>query len=592
MTTPFTTSTTDSQMHNNIMAAGSRDRPYTLSTVVVLAVPATENSLAVPEHTTIETLQTMSPKIKAHYESEKEAIHLILTGIGDEIYSTVDAYKIAQYHATTKNKGKAIAKPITPPSESASEDDSDPEQAQRDKDMQKNLAHIAKYFKKIYKPTNNNLKTSSNSRNKNVDTTPRYMAKIQEVPTADSGTDSEPLEQVQYNDEYNVFANVNQHYERAALANLIANLKLDVDENKKIQKQLKKANTSLAHELEQCKSILAETSKTLEESNSVRDNTTVPSQQELDLLFGPLYDKFFNAGTSSVNESSSPTGNSKQRDMPPIMNTQSLTKPIGQQMKMLRKTMIIKQKMNLPILSVHRNLLKPVQTRRQLATDPEMCMFTLTVSTAEPKNIQEAMADSACLNAMQEELHQFNKLYVWELVDKPFGKHGIDFEESCALVACLEVVQIFVAYAAHKSFPIYQMDIKTTFLNGLLKEEVYVSQPDGFVDPDHPEKVYRLRKALYGLKQAPRACNSGGIQFLGDKLVSWMSKKKDCTIMSSSEAEYVALFASCAQVITEYQLADMFSKALSKDEFKYLVRRMGMRCLTPAKLEVLANDSV
>ncbi|GJV78454.1 retrovirus-related pol polyprotein from transposon TNT 1-94 [Tanacetum coccineum] len=72
-------------------------------------------------------------------------------------------------------------------------------------------------------------------------------------------------------------------------------------------------------------------------------------------------------------------------------------------------------------------------------------------------------------------------------------------------VARLKAVRIFVAYAAHKSFSIYQMDVKTTFLNGPLKEEVYVAQPDGFVDPDHLENVYRLRKALYGLKQAPRA---------------------------------------------------------------------------------------
>ncbi|GKA81594.1 retrovirus-related pol polyprotein from transposon TNT 1-94, partial [Tanacetum coccineum] len=155
-----------------------------------------------------------------------------------------------------------------------------------------------------------------------------------------------------------------------------------------------------------------------------------------------------------------------------------------------------------PLEQVRGNPSKPVQTRRQLATDPKMCMFTLTVSTAEPKNIKEAM---------QEELHQFDRLQVWELVDKPFGKtgyaqeEGIDFEESFAPVAHLEAVQIFIAYVAHKSFPIYQMDVKTTFLNGLLKEEVYVAQPDGVVDPDHPEKVYRLRKAIYGLKQAPRA---------------------------------------------------------------------------------------
>nr|GEV65128.1 hypothetical protein [Tanacetum cinerariifolium] len=125
-----------------------------------------------------------------------------------------------------------------------------------------------------------------------------------------------------------------------------------------------------------------------------------------------------------------------------------------------------------------------------------MYMFALTVSTAEPKNIKEAMADSAWIEAMQEELHQFDRLQ----------EEGIDFEESFALVARLEAVRIFVAYAAHKSFPIYQTDVKTAFLNGPLKEEVYVIQPEGFVDPNHPKKVYRLRKALYGLKQAPRAC--------------------------------------------------------------------------------------
>ncbi|GJU33619.1 retrovirus-related pol polyprotein from transposon TNT 1-94 [Tanacetum coccineum] len=168
------------------------------------------------------------------------------------------------------------------------------------------------------------------------------------------------------------------------------------------------------------------------------------------------------------------------------------------------------------------------------------------------------------------------------------------------------------------------MDVKTAFLNGPLKEEVYVAQPDKFVNPDHLKKVYCLRKALYGLKQ-PRAwydelsnflmskdaddagcldtrkSTSGGIQFLGDKLVSWMSKKQDCTAMSSAEAKYVALSASCAQVKndiielyfvrTEYQLADMFTKALPKDRFQYLGRRIGMRCLTPAEQEVLANES-
>nr|GFC03965.1 Gag-Pol polyprotein [Tanacetum cinerariifolium] len=92
------------------------------------------------------------------------------------------------------------------------------------------------------------------------------------------------------------------------------------------------------------------------------------------------------------------------------------------------------------------------------------------------------------------------------LVAKEYAqKEGVDFEESFAPVARLEAVRLFIAYVTHKSFTIYQMDVKTEFLYGPLKEEVYVNQPDGFVDPYHPDKVYRLKKALYGLKQASRA---------------------------------------------------------------------------------------
>ncbi|GKE49569.1 ribonuclease H-like domain-containing protein [Tanacetum coccineum] len=125
-----------------------------------------------------------------------------------------------------------------------------------------------------------------------------------------------------------------------------------------------------------------------------------------------------------------------------------------------------------PLEQVRENPSKPVQTRRQLATDPEMCMFTLTVSTAEPKNIKEEMSDFVWLEAMQLELH--------------YSSLG-----SCLDFRCLRCTQ---------SFPIYQMDVKMAFLNGQLKDEVYIAQPDGFIDPDHPEKVNRLRKALYGLK--------------------------------------------------------------------------------------------
>nr|GFC27801.1 hypothetical protein [Tanacetum cinerariifolium] len=84
-------------------------------------------------------------------------------------------------------------------------------------------------------------------------------------------------------------------------------------------------------------------------------------------------------------------------------------------------------------------------------------------------------------------------------------EEGINFEESFAPVARLEAIRIFLAFVAHKNIVVYQMDVKTAFLNGNLREEVYVSQPDGFVDPDNLNHVYKLKKALYGLKQAPRA---------------------------------------------------------------------------------------
>ncbi|GJT01020.1 retrovirus-related pol polyprotein from transposon TNT 1-94 [Tanacetum coccineum] len=466
----------------------------------------------------------------------------------------------------------------------------------------------------------------------------------------------------------------------------------------------------------------------------------------MDLLFVPLYDEFFNDGTSRVNKSSSPTDNSTQQDTPPTMNIHPTSEP-----------------------STPTNVYAEENNNNQAEYTNPFCTPVQEVVESSSCNIEE----------------------------------GINFEESFALVACLEA------------------------------EEVYVAQPDGFVDPDHPEKVYRLRKALYGLKQAPRAwydellkfliskgftkgiidptlfmikygedillvqiyvddiifgstnpkfskrfeklmhsrfemslmgemkfflglqihqsprgifinqakytleilkkhgmekgqsigtpmamkpkldadlsgepvdqtdyrskigslmyltssrpdivqvvcycaryqarptekhlkevkrifrylrgtinmglwypkgsgfdltafldadhtgcmdtrkSTSGGIQFLGDKLVSWMSKKQDCIAMSSAKDEYVALSASFSYsnlmqpratlptkhihtlyhfikeqvengiielyfVRTEYQLADMFTKALSEDRFQYLVRRIGMRCLTPAELE-------
>nr|GFB96908.1 hypothetical protein [Tanacetum cinerariifolium] len=126
---------------------------------------------------------------------------------------------------------------------------------------------------------------------------------------------------------------------------------------------------------------------------------------------------------------------------------------------------------NHPLEQVIGNPSQSVRTRRQLELDAEMCIFALTVSQTEPKNIKEAMADSAWIESMQEELHQFDRL-----------DEGVDFEESFTPVARLEAVRLFIAYATHKSFTIFQMDVKTAFLYGPLKKEVYVNQPDGFVD--------------------------------------------------------------------------------------------------------------
>nr|GEW51053.1 hypothetical protein [Tanacetum cinerariifolium] len=182
---------------------------------------------------------------------------------------------------------------------------------------------------------------------------------------------------------------------------------------------------------------------------------------------------------------------------------------------------------------------RPVLTRNQLRSDDDMCMYALSVSSIEPKNVKEAMINPAWIDSMQEELLQFKRLDVWVLVPEPDNispltlkwlfknKHdeeqtvirnksrlvvrgyrqeeGIDFEESFAPVARTEAIRIFLAYVAHKSFTVFQMDVKTAFLHGSLKEDVYVRQPEGFIDADHPSHVYKLKKALYGLKQAPRA---------------------------------------------------------------------------------------
>ncbi|GJW39787.1 putative ribonuclease H-like domain-containing protein [Tanacetum coccineum] len=124
-----------------------------------------------------------------------------------------------------------------------------------------------------------------------------------------------------------------------------------------------------------------------------------------------------------------------------------------------------------------------------------------------------ATKDESWVESMQEELLQFKLQQVWILVDLPFGKkeigtkqeEGIDYDEVFAPIARIEAIRLFLAFTSYKGFLVYQIDVKSAFLYGTIKEEVYVYQPPGFVDPAHPNKVYKVVKALYGLHQAPRA---------------------------------------------------------------------------------------
>ncbi|GJU26324.1 retrotransposon protein, putative, ty1-copia subclass [Tanacetum coccineum] len=314
-------------------------------------------------------------------------------------------------------------------------------------------------------------------------------------------------------------------------------------------------------------------------------------------------------------------------------------------------------------------------------------------------------------------------------------EEGIDFEESFAPIARLEAIRIFLGFAAHMNMVVYQKDVKTAFLNGNLREEVYVSQSDGFLDKDNPNHMYKLKKLFMGrnklhargkkygfdscdpvdtpmvkkskldedkegkaarptekhlnavkrifryLKgtvhrglwypkdssialtafadadhagcQDTRRSTSGSMQLLGDRLVSWSSKRQKSAAISSTEAEYIALSGCCAQILwmrsqltdygfgfnkipmycdnksaialccnnvqhsrskhidirfhfikehvengvielyfvnTEYQLADIFTKALGRNRIEFLINKLGMRSFTPETLKQLADE--
>nr|GEV57853.1 hypothetical protein [Tanacetum cinerariifolium] len=243
-------------------------------------------------------------------------------------------------------------------------------------------------------------------------------------------------------------------------------------------------------------------------------NADVPLQQELDLLFGPSTP--INVHAEENNNDQAKEGEQLQDDeftnlfcAPPQEEAESSSHNIGNSnVPTFNQPHVSEYRWTKyhPLEQVHGNPSRPVQTRRQLATDPEMCMYALTVWELVDKPFGKTVIKIKWLWKNKKDEDQTVIRNKARLVAKGYAQEeSIDFEESFAPVTRLEAVRIFIAYTAHKSFLIYQMDVKTAFLNGLLKEEVYVAQLDGFVGPDHLEKVYRLRKALYGLKQAPRA---------------------------------------------------------------------------------------
>ncbi|KAJ9552664.1 hypothetical protein OSB04_016709 [Centaurea solstitialis] len=488
---------------------------------------------------------------------------------------------------------------------------------------------------------------------------------------------------------------------------------------------------------------------TSQASTTTSDSITDPNSSELDLLFmdafldicadnedlilsrNPRVDIHDVPEHSSVNDSGPSenicsTSNSDQAIPVPSNNLDDLA-ILSAQLKWTRAH---------PLYNVIGDVNDGVKTRSASAN---YCLYKSFLSVIEPKNVSQALEDSDWLLAMQEELLQFkrNKVYrLARLVAKGYSQQeGIDYDETFAPVARIEAIRIFLAYAAHKNIKVFQMDVKSAFLNGVLHEEVYIEQPEGFVDPDFPDhfnmtdcspiktptptgnllgpdlagksvdqKIYRsmigsllyltatrpdimfatcfcarfqanpkeshlaaVKRILRYLKRTPemglwypkdssfelisftdsdyggckldRKSTSGSCQFLGDKLVSWTSKKQNCISTSTAEAEYVAAASCCSQVLwmktqvldygyklkrvpiycdsesaiaitsnpvqhsktkhidiryhfikdnvekgniemffvqTDYQLADLFTKPLDEKRFNFLVSKLGM----------------
>ncbi|GJU18734.1 retrovirus-related pol polyprotein from transposon TNT 1-94 [Tanacetum coccineum] len=213
-----------------------------------------------------------------------------------------------------------------------------------------------------------------------------------------------------------------------------------------------------------------------------------------------------------------------------------------------------------------------------------------------PSNLLQTNQPFDHLKKMQEEIHEFDRLQVWELVPHPDHIMLINLKwlfkvKIIRTGSRIEVIRILIANAAYKNMTGYQMDIKTEFLNGVLREEVYASHPKGFVDQDHPNYVYRLKKAPYGLKQASYACD-----LIDTPMVERTKLDEDLQGIPFDPTHYRSMeqvengMVEQYFVRTEYQLADIFTKELARERFEFLLSHLGMQSMTLETLKCLAES--
>ncbi|GJU27515.1 retrovirus-related pol polyprotein from transposon TNT 1-94 [Tanacetum coccineum] len=643
--------------------------------------------------------------------------------------------------AATRNRGKEIVNSPPPTYDQQPDMVTEDDALSKEKEIDKLMASISQSCKKIYKPTNNNLRTSSNTSRANQDNTSRtnrgtgydnqravnvfgarenvarecqkpkqakdvayhkekmllfkqeevgvqfsakqvdwrddtddkpedqeleahylYMEKIQEV-TPDAAdnpgpiVDVDPLQKVKHDDDYNVFANDRQHPEQPESVNdtypdeegdnniIIDSLDITLEKYQSLENELSKRNTmSKSFAALQTKQtivvpistrkpkrtmnqfVATSLKKTVasESTNQKPRSTTRKQYEYISKTCKWWYSKITPPGykwkpkTSKVNVIPNlieiimfivDSGMLKEHDgkfgndqIAPILSYGDL-----------KSTCYIRDLKGNDLLTGSRGT-DLYSIFLQNATSPNPMSEAVTTS-----NEMDLLFSLMFYELLNETTPVVSKSSAIHVVDAPDQRQQQNTNTSTSTTVAAETPPLNI-----------QTTHKTTIRS--------VRKPaDGFVDPHHPDKVYHLNKALYGLKQAPRACYDELFTFMvskgfskgGDKLVSWSSKKQDCTSMSSAEAVYVSLSACCAQVLwmltqlTDYgfyfdkismyydsktaiaiscnlvqhsrtkhiDLADPFTKALPEDKFKYLVRQLGMRCLTPEELEVLANES-